>query len=85
MLRVVSDREVAKEAARVNVSALLSGQPRIVPSDGRFSVERIRDAMTRSCDDLDVIRRAVSRIVEREVPEPVWPRPPRVRNVGPER
>ncbi len=33
MLRVVPDREVAKEAAHVNVSALVSGQPRIVPSD----------------------------------------------------
>lgn len=46
MLRVVSDGQVAKEAARMNVSALLMGQPRIVPAEGRFSVEQLRDAST---------------------------------------
>jgi hypothetical protein len=68
MLRVVSDREVAKEVARVNVSALVAGQPRIVPSKGRFSVERLRDAITRGGDDLAVIRRAVSGFTERAAP-----------------
>jgi AAA domain/UvrD-like helicase C-terminal domain len=65
MLRVVPDREVAKEAARVNVSALAAGQPRIVPSEGRLSVEKLRSALGRGGEDLAVVRRAVSRLVER--------------------
>jgi hypothetical protein len=68
MLRVVSDREVAKEAARVNLSALLRAQPRIVPSHGRFSPGPLRNALTRGGEDLDVIRRAVSRLLERTSP-----------------
>ena len=73
MLRVVSDGEVAKEAARMNVSALLMGQPRIVPAEGRFSVERLRDAITR----------AVSGLVERA--GPAIERLSRGRDAGPER
>lgn len=68
MLRVVSDRQVAKEAARVNVSALAAGQPRIVPFEGRCSVERVRDAITRGGEDLAVIRAAVSGLAERTAP-----------------
>ena len=68
MLRVVSDREVAREAARVNLSALLLGQPRIVPSEGRFSAEPLRNALTRGGEDLGVMRRAVSRLLERTSP-----------------
>jgi hypothetical protein len=85
MLRVVSDREVAKEAARVNVSALVAGQPRIVPFEGRFSVEKLRSAITRGGEDLGVIRRAVSRLIERASPGIERPRLPRVRDCGPER
>jgi hypothetical protein len=68
MLRVVSDREVAKEAARMNVSALWRGQPRIVPSDGRFSVEKLRSALARSGEDLGALRRALSLLLERAAP-----------------
>ncbi len=85
MLRVVSDREVAKEAARVNVSALVAGQPRIVPLEGRFRVEMLRSAITRGDDDLGVIRRAVSRLIERAAPGIDRPLLPRVRDFGPER
>ena len=85
MLRVVSDREVAKEAARVNVSALVAGQPRIVPFEGRFSVEKLRSAITRGDDDLGVIRRALSLLIERTAPGFERPKLPRVRDFGLER
>ncbi len=85
MLRVVSDRQVAKEAARVNVSALVAGQPRIVPFEERFSVETLRSAITRGGDDLGVIRSAVAQLIERASPEIERPRLPRVRDFGPER
>jgi NOL1/NOP2/fmu family ribosome biogenesis protein len=68
MLRVVPDREVAKEAARLNVSALWVGQPRIVPADGRFSVEKLRSALARSGEDLGTARRALSHLAERAAP-----------------
>jgi len=84
MLRVVGDREVAKEAARVNVGALLVGQPRIVPSEGRFGSEQLRDAIVRGAGDLGVIRRAVSRLLERAAPGTELRRLP-VRDVGRER
>lgn len=85
MLRVVSDREVAKEAARVNVSALAAGQPRIVPFEGRFSAERLRSAISRGGDDLGVIRSAISHLIERASPGIERPQLPRVREFGPER
>jgi hypothetical protein len=85
MLRVVPDREVAKEAARMNVSALLARQPRIVPSEGRFSVEKLRDALARGGEDLGLVRRAVSRLIERAAPEISRLPLPRVRDLGPER
>ena len=81
MLRVVADREVAKEAARVNVSALSAGLPRVVPREGRFAPDQLRDAIGRG-SDLGSIRRAVARLI---LPEPSRLRPPRVRDVGPER
>jgi len=68
MLRVVPDREVAREAARLNVSALAARQPRIVPSEGRFSVEKLRRALARGGEDLGAIRSALSRLVERASP-----------------
>lgn len=83
LLRVVPDRAVAKEAARVNVSALALGQPRIVPPEGRFAVEQLRDALSRGGADLAAIRRAVSRVLERAAP--AVERFPRVRGLGPER
>jgi hypothetical protein len=81
MLRVVSDREVAKEAARVNVSALAAGQQRVVPREGRFAIDQLRDAIGRG-EDLGEIRRAVSRLVAPEVSRLGLPR---VRDLGPER
>jgi conjugative relaxase-like TrwC/TraI family protein len=69
MLRVVSDHEVAKEAARVNVSALLLDQPRIVPQEGRLSAERLIRAIGGGREDLGSIRRAIARLVERGGPE----------------
>ncbi len=81
MLRVVPDREVAKEAARVNVSALAVGQPRIVPHVGRYAPDQLRDAIARG-SDLAAIRRAVARLI---LPEPSRLRPPRSRDLGPER
>lgn len=68
MLRVIGDREVAKDAARINVSALLVGQSRIVPVEGRFAADRFADAIARGGEDLDAIRCALSRFVARAVP-----------------
>jgi hypothetical protein len=85
MLRVVPDRELAKEAARVNVSALAVGQPRIVPAEGRVSVEKLRGALGRGGEDLGAIRRAVSRVIERAAPAIERLRLPRTRDFGPER
>ena len=81
MLRVVADREVAKEAARVNVSALSVGLPRVVPHVGRYAPDQLRDAIGRG-SDLGAIRHAVARLI---LPEPSRLRPPRSRDVGPER
>ena len=74
MLRVVKDRELAKEAARVNVSALAAGQRRIVSREERWPTEKLRDAL-RGGEDLAVVRRgyevSVQRLaagVEREQP-----------------
>jgi hypothetical protein len=85
MLRVVSDREVAKEAARVNVSALVAGQPRIVPRESLFASDRLGEALARGGEDLDLVRRAVSRVVERVTQRVPGLRPARSRDVGPER
>jgi len=82
LLRVYPDRELAKEAARVNVSALAWGQPQIVTGEGRFTVEQLRDALGRG-EDLATIRRAVSRLIERAAP--ALERFPLVRGLGPER
>lgn len=85
MLRVVPDRELAKEAARVNVSALAVGQQRIVPTEGRVSIEKLRSALGRGGEDLGAIRHAVSRLLERAAPAIERLRLPRVRGFGPER
>jgi len=84
MLRASRDRELAKEAARVNMSALLFGQPRIVPLEGRVNVRQLQNAIGRGGEDLAAIRRAVSRLLERAVPGTERLRLP-VRDVGPER
>ena len=84
MLRAVRDREVAKEAARVNVSALVFGQARIVPLDGRLNGRQLQNALGRGGEDLAAIRRVVSRLLERAVPGTERLRLP-VRDVGPER
>jgi len=85
MLRVVSDREVAKEAARVNLSALLLGQPRIVPSESRLRAGPLRNALARGREDLASIRRAVSGLFERAVPGVDRLVPTRAPERGPER
>jgi hypothetical protein len=84
MLRVVADREVAKEAARVNVSALAMGLPRVVPHVGRFAPDQLKDAIGRG-SDLGAIRRAVAHLIERVAPAFERQRLPRVRDFGPER
>jgi hypothetical protein len=85
MLRVVSDREVAKEAARVNVTALTLGQERIVTLERRWRPEQVKEAITRGREDLALIRDAVSKLVERAAPEVSRLRPTRGRDLGPER
>jgi hypothetical protein len=83
MLRVFPDREMAKEAARVNVSALVLGQPRIVPSEGRLGSEKLRSALVRGGGDLGAIRRTVSGLLERA--GSAISRLTRVPDLGPER
>ncbi len=85
MVRVISDHDVTREAARVNISALLLGQPRIVPQEGRLSAERLRDAITRDGEDLGAIRRAISGLLERTAPGMEHVRVPLDRDLGPER
>jgi hypothetical protein len=86
MLRAVPDRELAREAARLNVSALAFGQQRIVPAEGRVSVEKLRDALSRGGEDLGMLRLAVERLFERVAPARTLSRlPSRERDVGPER
>jgi hypothetical protein len=82
MLRAVGDRELAREAARVNVSALAAGQPRIVEREARSGIEALRDAVVRGRGDLDAIRRAVTTLANRA---PTRLPPVRSRDVGPER
>ena len=82
MLRVVPDREVAKEAARINVSALLQGEPRIVPREGRFTIGQLKDALARAGRDLGSIRSAFSRLLE---PEASRLQLPLGRDFGPDR
>jgi conjugative relaxase-like TrwC/TraI family protein len=82
MLRMYPDRELAREAARVNVSALASGQPRIVPGEGRIAADHLRGVLGRG-DDLAVIRRAVTRAIERAAP--AIERLPRALDLGRER
>jgi hypothetical protein len=64
MLRVIGDRGVAKEAARVNLSALLMGQSRIVSPERSWNANQVKDAISRGGEDLALIRRAVSRLRE---------------------
>jgi hypothetical protein len=85
MLRVIPDRELAKEAARANVSALLLGQPRIVSPEVSLSVERLRGVLTHGGEDLDTIRHVFSSLLERLTPAIERPRGPRTRDLGPER
>jgi hypothetical protein len=85
MLRVMPDREVTKEAARVNMRAFLLGQPRIAPTEGNFSVEKLRSALARGGEDLGAIRRALSSLVERAAPAISRLPFARVRDLEPER
>lgn len=84
MLRVVSDRDVAKEAARVNVSALTVGQQRIVTLERPWRAQQVKEAIARCGEDLGLIRRAVSRLVE-QAPEISRLRLPPGRDFGPQR
>jgi len=67
MLRAVRDRELAKAAARVNVSALLFGQPRIVPLEGRVNGRQLQNALGRGGEGLAAIRRAVLALLAPEM------------------
>jgi hypothetical protein len=82
MLRAVRDRELAKEAARVNVSALLFGHPRIVPQEVRVNGRQLQKALGRGGEDLAAIRRAVSVLLSPEISR-VSPRG--FERLGPER
>jgi hypothetical protein len=62
MLRVIDDRDVAKEAARVNLSAFLRGQCRIVSPDRTWSANQVKDAIARSRETLPERRTQRSRI-----------------------
>jgi hypothetical protein len=84
MLRVVADRETAREAARVNLSAILAGQPRIVEREARYATSPLREAISRNRDDLIAIRSAVAAINEKVMPKE-RARPLRARDMGPER
>ena len=83
MLRFVPDREAAKEAARVNLSALAVGQERIVIPERHWSAGQVKEAIVRGGEDLGLIRAAIWRLVERCAP--AVDRLPRGRNLGPER
>jgi hypothetical protein len=85
MLRVVRDCELAKEAARLNVSALALGQARIVPTERDWSAPQVREAIARGGEDLGEIRQAISRLSHGAGPAREPLRVPRVRDVGPER
>ncbi len=85
MLRVVSDREAAREAARVNLSALVLGQPRIVEREARYATTPLREAISRNRDDLIAIRSAVAAIVEKVMPKERTRAISRERGMGPER
>lgn len=85
MLRVVESREAAREAARVNLSALVAGQPRIVEREARYAPEPLRDAIQRNRDDLVAIRNAVAAIVEKVMPKERARTLSRERGMGPER
>lgn len=63
ILRVVKDRELAKDAARVNVSALAAGQG-IVSREDRWPTEKLRDAL-RGGEDLAAVRRGYEVSVQR--------------------
>jgi len=82
MLRALRDRELAREAARVNVSALLLGQPRIVPLEGRVNGRQLQNAIGRGGEDLAAIRHAVSGLLS---PESSRVPPRRFGDLGPER
>jgi hypothetical protein len=82
MLRAVRDREVAREAARVNVSALLFGQARIVPLERTMNSRELHNALARGGEDLTAIRRAVSALL---LPEMSRMPLRHIGHVGPER
>jgi len=68
MLRLYADREVAKEAARVNVSALAVGRDRIVTPEGGWTARQVGQAIARSGEDLERIARVLMPRIERAAP-----------------
>jgi hypothetical protein len=64
MLRLFPDRELAKEAARVNVSALAHGRERIVTADGGWTARQVGQAIARGGPDLGRIARALASRIE---------------------
>jgi len=85
MLRLYPDRELAKAAARVNVSALAAGHERIVTPGGGWSAPEVGQAIARGGQDLGRIARALTPAVERAplMIERLITGPPR--GLGPER
>jgi hypothetical protein len=68
MLRLYPDREIAKEAARVNVSALGAGRERIVTPDGGWTARQVGQAIARGGQDLQRIAFALTPAIERTPP-----------------
>lgn len=68
MLRVYPDRAVAKEAARVNVSALAVGQARIITPEDDRTARQVTQAIARGGENLGLIQRALAPVIKRVAP-----------------
>lgn len=65
MLRVYPDREVAKEVARVNVSALATGGARLITPESGLSARQVTQAIARGGSDLRVLQGALSLVMKK--------------------
>lgn len=65
MLRIYPDRAVAKEAARVNVSALAAGQARIITPEHGRTARQVTQAIAHGGENLGLIQRALATVIKR--------------------
>jgi len=65
MLRVYPDREVAKEAARVNVSALATAGARLITPEAGLSARQVTQAIARGGGDLRVLQGTLSLVMKK--------------------